>query len=206
SGSTLYNPNLIWESTIQKNIGLDFGFWDSKVNGSLDLYHNTTKDLLLKSAISRVSGFSTQWNNIGSTANKGIELGLNAYIIDKQNFTLRGNFNFAVNRPKIVELDGTEERFYQSNWSSTDLKDRNDLYLKVGRSIGLMYGYVNEGMYSVDDFAGYNGSTGEYILKDGVPDNSKTLGVNSLRPGYMKLKDLNDDGVINSQDRKVIGN
>ncbi|HLR32797.1 MAG TPA: SusC/RagA family TonB-linked outer membrane protein, partial [Fodinibius sp.] len=138
SGSTLYNPNLIWESTIQKNIGLDFGFWDSKINGSLDLYHNTTKDLLLKSAISPVSGFSTQWNNIGSTANKGIELGLNAYIIDKQNFTLRGNFNFAINRPKIVELDGTEERFYQSNWSSTDLKDRNDFYLKVGRSIGLM--------------------------------------------------------------------
>src|SRR5699024_11956272 len=69
SGSTLYNPNLIWESTIQKNIGLVFGFWDSKINGSLDLYHNTTKDLLLKSSIYTVLCFSSQWNIIGCIEN-----------------------------------------------------------------------------------------------------------------------------------------
>jgi TonB-linked SusC/RagA family outer membrane protein len=206
TGSTLYNPDLVWESTIQKNIGLDFAFFSARVNGSLDLYENSTRDLLLKSAISPVSGFSTQWNNIGSTSNKGIELGLEAYIINDKDFSLSTNLNFGINRSNIDELDGTNERFYQSNWASTDLKDRDDYYLKVGSTLGLIYGYRNDGMYTTDDFAGYNEATGEYILKEDVPDNSQTLGVNSLRPGYMKLKDLNGDGQIDSQDRTVIGN
>lgn len=204
-GSTLYNPNIIWETTINRNLGLDFMFYNGGIRGSIDLYDNTTKDLLLASAISPISGFSTQWNNIGSTSNKGIEMLFSAYLIDRDEFTLTANFNFGINKANIDALDGTDERFFQSNWSSTDLKDRDDFYLKVGETVGLIYGYVNDGMYTVDDFAGYDETTGNYILKDGVPDDKNTLGVGNVKPGFMKLKDINNDGEINSMDRKVIG-
>lgn len=204
-GSTLYNPNIIWETTVNRNLGLDFMFFKGRIRGNVDLYKNSTKDLLLASAISPISGFSTQWNNVGSTSNKGVEMLFSTLLFDKKDFTLSANFNFGINKAKIDELDGTNERFFQSNWSSTDLKDRDDYYLAVGKTIGLIYGYVNDGMYTVDDFTGYNSVTNKYTLKDGIPDNKNTLGVSDVRPGYMKLKDLNSDGLINSLDRKIIG-
>ncbi len=206
SGNTLYNPGIKWETTINRNAGLDFSLFDSKIFGSLDFYKNTTKDLLLRSAIPSNTGFSTQWNNIGTTSNQGVELGLTTYLVNKPGFTLTGNFNIGVNRAKVEELDGTNERFFQSNWASTDLKDQNDFYLQVGGTLGDIYGYVTDGYYSTDDFTGYDPVTNSYTLKDGVPNAGATVGNPNLRPGFLKLKDLNGDGVINSDDRQVIGN
>ena len=204
-GETLYNPNILWETTVNRNLGLDFTLFNYALNGNVDLYMNTTRDLLLASAISPISGFETQWNNIGSTSNKGIEMLLNAQIVRSDNFSLSASLNFGFNKANIDALDGTDERFFQSNWSSTDLKDRDDYYLSVDQTIGLIYGYVNDGMYTVDDFIGYDEATDTYILKEGVPDNKNTLGVSDVRPGYMKLQDLNNDTIIDSQDRRVIG-
>ena len=204
-GTTLYNPDIVWETTINRNFGSDFIFFKGRIRGSIDLYYNTTRNLLLASAISPISGFSTQWNNVGSTSNKGVEMLMNTILVDRDDFTLSANLNFGFNKARIDALDGTDERFYQSNWASTDLKDRDDYYLRVGETVGLIYGYVNDGMYTVDDFTGYNPVTETYTLKEGVPDNKNTLGVANVRPGYMKLKDLNTDGLINSQDRQVIG-
>lgn len=206
SERTLYNPDLVWETTISRNVGLDFTLLKARITGSLDVYKNTTKDLLLEKAISPISGFDRQYDNIGSTSNQGVELGLEGYLVDKQDLSVSMNLNFGINHGSIDELDGTNQRFFQSNWASTDLKDRNDFLLRVGDNVGLIYGYVNDGMYTVDDFEGYDEDAGTYTLKEGVPDNSQTLGVNSLRPGYMKLRDINGDGMINSDDRKIIGN
>lgn len=201
-GSTLYNPDLIWETTITRNIGLDFRLFDSVLNGSLELYKNTTNDLLLPKAESPISGFTTKWDNIGSNENRGVELSLNANVIEKKDFTLGLTMNFGINRNKILEYDGSDEKFIQSNWASSDLKDRNDYYLKLGKSVGMIYGYVTDGMYTVDDFDQLTPTT--YALKAGIPSNAGTIGT-TVRPGTMKLKDLDGDGAITSADRKVIG-
>jgi TonB-dependent starch-binding outer membrane protein SusC len=205
-GTTLYNDKLVWETTINRNAGLDFTMMDARLTGSLDVYWNTTKDLLIQSAIPSSSGFGTQWNNIGSTSNRGVELALAYDIIDKDDLRVSMNANFGINRSKIDELDGTNTRFIQSNWGSTDLKDINDYYFEVGGRVGDMYGYVADGMYTVDDFQSYDATAKKYLLKDGIPDNKGTLGVGSVKPGYMKIKDLNGDGVINTDDRQIIGN
>ena len=209
-GSTLYNPNLVWETTINRNAGIDFVFFNGRIKGNVDVYQNTTKDLLLRSAISPISGFSTQWNNIGSTSNKGVELALNGILFNRDDFMLSVNMNMGMNKSKIDELDGTDERFFQSNWASTDLSDRDDYFLKVGETVGLIYGYLNDGMYTVDDFESYDESKNRYVLKEGIPDDKNKIGVSSVRPGYMKLKDISGpdgepDGIIDSQDRTVIG-
>lgn len=206
SESTLYNPDLKWETTTNRNIGLDFSFLNGKIVGSLDAYRNTTEDLLLRSAIPSNTGFSTQWNNIGTTSNQGVEMGLTTILMDRGDFSLSANFNFGINTAKIEALDGTDERFFQSNWASTDLRDRDDYYLRVGGKLGDIYGYVTDGYYSTSDFSSYDAATGRYTLNDGVPDASATVGNTNIRPGFLKLKDLNGDGVINSQDRTVIGN
>ena len=206
SGSTLYNPDLVWETTINRNLGLDFGFLKNRLTGSFDVYQNTTKDLLLQSAIPSNTGFSTQWDNIGSTSNKGVELSLNASIVEKKEFLLSANFNVGRNVAEIVELDGTDSRFFQSNWASTDLKDRDDYYLEVGGKLGDIYGYVTDGFYKTTDFASYDPVSDTYTLNDGVPNSGATVGNNRIRPGFLKLKDLNGDRLINSNDRQVIGN
>lgn len=206
SSDELYNPDLVWETTINRNLGLDFSFFKARIAGSLDFYQNTTKDLLLKSAISLNTGFKTQWDNVGSTSNKGMELGVNAYLLDKGDFSLSATFNFGLNRSKIDELDGTDERFFQSNWASTDLNNINDYYLRVGGTIGDIYGYETAGMYTVDDFQSYDEVNDKYILKEDVASSGAVVGNTNLRPGFLKLKDLDGNGVINADDRRVIGN
>lgn len=206
SSNVLYNPDLKWETTINRNFGLDFTLAKESVVGSFDLYYNTTKDLLLQSAIPPTSGFNTQWNNVGSTSNKGVELGVNAYLVDNENFTFSTSFNIGRNIAKIEELDGTDERFFQSGWASTDLNNINDYYLRVGGTVGDIYGYVTDGMYDEEDFAGYDEESGEYILNDDVANSGQVVGNPDIRPGFLKLKDLNGDGQINAEDRQVIGN
>ena len=106
----------------------------------------------------------------------------------------------------IVELDGTTERFERSNWASTDLNNINDFYLKLGGRLGDIYGYTTDGFYASSDFTAYDPVSGEYTLNEGIPSSGAVVGNTKIRPGFLKLKDLNGDGEINADDRTVIGN
>ncbi len=75
------NPDLKWETTISRNLGVDFGFFNNWVRGSLDYYWNTTKSILMKVPIDAASGYSYQFQNVGKTSNKGIELALGFDIV-----------------------------------------------------------------------------------------------------------------------------
>ena len=205
ASSILVNPDLRWETTVTRNTGLDFGLFNNKLTGTLEVYWNTTKDLLVQSDIPTTTGYTTQMRNIGQTSNKGVELALNGTIINKKNFQLTGSFNIGVNRANIDELDGVNEKPFSSNWAGTDLKTQDDYRIYVGQTVGLIYGYVNDGYYKVEDFASYNPTQRVYTLKPGIPNIGSFMGGISLRPGVMKLKDLDGDGIITAADRQVIG-
>jgi TonB-dependent starch-binding outer membrane protein SusC len=210
ASSLLVNPDLKWETTVTRNGGVDFGLFN-RLTGTVDLYWNTTRDLLVESDIPSYLGYSKQMRNIGQTSNKGVEITLNSYIIKKTDFSLNVTFNIGINKSKIDKLDGVDEKSFNSNWASTDLKNQDDYRLRVGETVGLMYGYVTDGFYSVDDFSSYNVAKNLYVLKEGVPTTGLYGGVIGIRPGALKLKDLSGaagvpDGVIDGYDRHVIGN
>ncbi|RZK76660.1 MAG: SusC/RagA family TonB-linked outer membrane protein, partial [Pedobacter sp.] len=207
NNTLLPNPDLRWETTVSRNLGIDFGFFKNRITGTLDAYWNTTKDLIVRNEIPPHSGFSFQQLNIGQTSNKGVELSLNGTIIDKKDFRLTGSFNIGRNIPRVDKLDGNDTRLVESNWAGGDLRYRDDYRLITGETIGLMYGFVSDGFYKTDDFESYNATTNTYLLKDGVPNGANVVGgIIGTRPGTMKLKDLNNDGVITDQDRQIIGN
>ncbi|MCL1942106.1 MAG: TonB-dependent receptor [Candidatus Azobacteroides sp.] len=202
----LANPNLKWETTITRNVGLDFGLFKGMIDGTFDLYKNTTKDLLLEGDIV-APGYSKQFVNVGQTSNKGFELTLNAYILDKKNYSLGASFNIGVNHSNVDKLEkGVPYKSFQSGWAGTDLRGQDDYRVMVGEAVGVMYGYVTDGYYTTDDFTGYDAANKRWLLKDGVAVNSYV----TVRPGALKLKDLPDengnyDGVINENDRTIIG-
>jgi TonB-linked SusC/RagA family outer membrane protein len=205
ASSLLPNPDIRWETTVTRNTGIDFTLFKQRLSGTLDAYWNTTKDLLVESDIPQVTGFSKQQRNIGQTSNRGVELSLNATLVQKKKFQLNTTFNIGINKSKIDKLDGVNEKPFTSNWAGTDLKSQDDYRVYVGQTIGLMYGYVTDGMYTSDDFQSYNQATRVYTLKPGVTNVGSFLGGIGVRPGVMKLKDLNGDGVITAADRQVIG-
>ncbi len=197
----LANPKLKWETTITRNIGLDYTLLEGRLNGSLEFYLNSTKDLLIKFPVAG-SGYDYQYRNMGETQNKGLEFSLNYNIINKKNYGLSLAFNIGFNKNKIKSL-GIMNDFYQaSDWAGTEIGE--DFRVAVGGQVGEMYGYRNDGRYEVSDFESY--TRGKWILKQGVVDCTPIIG--TLRPGSMKLKNVNgsEDNVVNSSDREVIGN
>ena len=205
---SLPNPNLRWETTISRNLGLDFSLFNNKLSAVIDVYKNTTKDLIVDNEIPPHSGFSKQLINLGQTSNSGFEIGLNAPIVEHPDYGISLSFNIGRNIPKIDKLDANDRRILQSNWAGTDLKTQDDFLFNVGETIGQVYGYVADGFYTVDDFSAYDETKRTYTLKDGVVNSAGIInGVIGIRPGTMKLKDLNGDGIITADlDRQVIGN
>ncbi len=213
------NNKLKWETTITRDLGIDFGFWNERLSGTIDLYWNTTKDLILKYKMA-IGGYNYQYRNIGSTDNKGVELSLNGVILDKKSkdlsYGLSVNANISHNYNKVVDLGGMDEYLvssacFSSNYANTDYEFK----LRPGDKVGNIWGYQTEGWYTTDDFVSYNPSNGRWYAwidanEDGVMQSSEQKAISTIlgeaRPGMTKIVDQNGDGVINDDDRVVLGN
>ncbi|MFC5282063.1 SusC/RagA family TonB-linked outer membrane protein [Pedobacter alpinus] len=196
---TMANPDLKWETTVTKNIGLDFSLLNSRISGTVEAYLNRTKDLLILFPVAG-TGYDNQYRNLGETENKGLEFALNWSAIRKDNFDLSFNGNISFNRNKVIDLGGLANYAAQSGWASTEIGE--DFRVTEGASVGRIYGYQNAGRYEVSDFTGYVGN--KWVLKPGVADATSVVG--NLRPGTMKLVDTDGNGFVNLTDRTIIGN
>ncbi len=209
--STYPNTYVKWEKTITRNMAFDITLFGGRLTVTPEFYWNTTKDLLYNSTIPAVSGYTKQMQNIGKVQNNGFELTVSGDIIRKKDFVLSGNFTTGHNKMTVKELNSTDSRLY--NYSSRFYSSGKDDYLlEVGNEVGLIYGYVYDGLYSLDDFqADAVATKRKWVLKDGVPEMStdvlaaSTSGDPSM-PGKIKFKDLDGDGKITTKDRTVIGN
>ena len=198
--SIMPNPDLTWETTVSHNIGLDYAFFKSRINGAFEVYHNTTNDLLIQFPVAG-SGYDYQYRNLGSVQNRGFEASVNFVVLEKKNVGLTIGGNISLNENMVTSLGGLDKIEASSNWASTEIGP--DYIVTVGRPLGDMYGYESDGRYSVDEFT-HNGTS--WVANEGVVDASDVLGKEFFRPGAMKLKDQNGDGKITVDDKVIIGN
>lgn len=212
SSSTLYNPKLKWETTFTRNVGLDYGFFKNRINGAVELYWNSTTDLLLQAPLATGSGYSFQYQNLGETSNKGVEFNIDAVLIEKKDFSLTASFNIGFNKNRVEKFQNGDVNFktYSSGWNGT-AAPTDDYIVRQGEPLGQMYGYETDGMYSFDDFT-FDTTTKKWKIAAGVPDNSAiTSAGNYFGPGALKFKDISGpdgipDGKIDENDKTVIGN
>ena len=201
--SGLVNEALQWESNESKNLGMDLSLLRDRITLSVDVYNNQAKNLLLNVPIASTYGYSTQLQNIGKTSNKGVEIQLGAVIAKKKDFTWNANFNISFNKNRVEALGQNQTLFYPAaSWGVSG--QPTDYIVRIGDPVGAMWGLVNNGFYTLNDFD-YNTTTGVYTLKPGISSNAGIIG--TVQPGSIRFKDLDGDGVINmDRDRTVIGN
>lgn len=196
------NPDLKWETTITRNVGVDFTLWGGKLNGTVEAYLNTTKDLLIQFPVAG-TGYDYQYRNMGETENRGIEASVNWTIVNKKNWGVSLSANVGFNKNEIKDLGIMNDFGAETYWASSEIG--NDFWIAKGGSVGQMYGFRSAGRYEVSDFSGYDAVKDAWILKEGIVDASAVVG--KLRPGSMKLANIDnsDDHKVTNADREIIG-
>lgn len=132
------NTALGWEKTATTNFGIDFGFLNNRISGSIDLYYQNTYDLLMQKKVPTSTGYSISWDNIGKTENKGVEIVLNTANIVNKDFKWNTDLTFTLNREKIKELADGSDRDISNGWF-------------VGHPIKTHYGLKKLGIWQLNE-------------------------------------------------------
>lgn len=181
----LANMNIGWEKSRQYDVGLDWGFLNNRLTGGFDFYVRHIDDMLQKFPVPEFVSLEAPWQNAGSMRNTGWELSLEWNDrIGNVNYYVRGNLSDV--RNKVLDLYGNE---YKSG----------NTYTAEGLPYGNYYGYVADGFWQSYDEINAVDADGNYI--------NPVYGTRSIiKPGFIKYKDLNGNGVVDGDDRDVIGN
>lgn len=181
--NNIANPDLKWESTAQFDLGLDAGLFGGRVNLTADIYYKKTKDMLLWVNVPWSSGFSSAIQNIGSMENKGLELALQAHILDKA-FKWTASANISFNRNKVLDLGPISEIL--TGEINGYLKLNDPIVIRPGKELNSFYGYVSKGIFQLNDD----------IANSPQPN---------AAPGDRKYEDVNGDGILDARDRTFLG-
>lgn len=203
------NPHLKWETTITRDLGIDYGFFNERLSGTIDLYWNTTKDLIIKQTLP--SRYNAQYQNIGSTENKGVEFSIKGIILDHQSkrlsYGLSVDGNIAYNKNKVIDLGNVTSLSAQTTcFGSSEYLTLAEFLVEVGQPIGNVVGYETDGYYTAADFVSYVPSTDEWGLAEGQPTYGDGFLSSAIRPGSIKFKDQNGDNIIDEKDKTILGN
>ncbi len=182
--ATLANPSIHWEEIAQTNVGVDIALLDSRIQFSVDGYIKNTNDMLVKAAVPITSGFEdtgTTYANAGKVRNQGVEMQLHTVNFAGQ-FNWETDLSATYNTNKIIDLN-SDVPYY--------INQVNNSYvtmLQKGYPINVFYGYVTDGLFQNE------AEVENHAYQPGAA------------PGDIRYRDLNNDGVINEEDRTVIGN
>jgi len=182
--SKLGTENLGWESTKTLNLGLDFGIFQDRIYGDINLYHSNTYNLLLDRTVSPVHAVNSITQNIGETENKGIELTINANLLKSANFSWETSGNFSIIKNRIRSLYG----LIGENGKETDDVANNWF---IGQPINVNYGFKWIGVWQLDE--------------------REEAKLHNTQPGFIKIQDISGpegvpDGILSpAYDRIIIG-
>jgi TonB-linked SusC/RagA family outer membrane protein len=186
---SLASQALTWETTKEIDLGIDFGFWNNRIDLTVDLYHRLSSGLLQNRTLPLESGAGTMTDNLGSVLNKGIEIALNANIIDSKKMKWTVSTSFSTNHNEIMNLFGITTPGYI-------FINNNTQKWMVGENINSIYGYVYDGVWTAD------GIKNAIINKD--PRVINSAGKVIAREGQAKVKDFDGNG-IDANDRRIQG-
>lgn len=170
------NQDLDWEKTTQYNLGIDFSLFNRRVSGSIDGYTSQTKDLLLARSIPTITGFSSTFQNIGQTANRGVDISLNTVNLAFKDFQWTTTLNASWQKEEIVSLANGKQDDINNNWF-------------IGQPIGVIYGFASNGVWQYSDTA----LLSKYALNG-----------NNFTPGNVRPIDQNGDNKIDANNDRVI--
>ena len=179
---TLGNPDLRWEKTAQLNVGIDVALFANRLQFTADVYQKRTSDLLLDVPLPAISGYATVRRNVGEVENRGVELSLGGQPV-VGDFKWNTSANVAINRNKVLALDGTQE----VSLGTPGLPNfGNTIFLTVGQPMGVLKGYIQNGTWGTAE--------ADQATKYGTI------------PGAPKYVDQNNDGKIDDKDIAIMGN
>ncbi len=178
-GYTMINPDLTWEKTVEFNVGLDFGLFNNRINGTIDLYNKNSSDLLMEMQTPFELGSYTGAiiSNVGKVNNKGIEIQLNTLNVQTKDWNWETSFSFARNINTIKELNGGKEDLVGNKWF-------------IGQPIDVVYGYKYMGVCTREEAQAFANDP-----------NMKT----KFYEGEMKIYDKDGNGEINADDKMILG-
>lgn len=174
--NSMANRDLSWEKTTQWNYGIDFGFLSNRINGTIDVYHSKTKDLLMSVNIPTLTGYPSTMQNIGQTKNFGVDISLNVTPIRTEDFEWVSSLNAAYQKEEIVELANGKNDMIDNTWF-------------IGQSIGVFYDYAADGIWKESDAA------------EMAKWNEKG---SKFKVGMVKPVDQNGDYQLDANDDKII--
>lgn len=201
--SNIPNTSIRWESQEQYNVGLDLGFFDGRLNLTVDAYYKRSDDMLMSMQLPSYMG--TQGNgssklqapkgNYGSIENKGLEITLDAHPVQLKNFSWDSNFQISFNKNKLLSLSDTENATLVGYGQYGDVVCVSE----IGKPLYNFYGYKVEGVYKdLDDIQ--NSAKPAKYPSDGVFSRGSTVWV-----GDIKYKDMDENGIIDERDRTDLG-
>lgn len=201
--SNIPNTSIRWESQEQYNVGLDLGFFNGRLNLTVDAYYKKSDDMLMSMQLPSYMG--TQGNgssklqapkgNYGSIENKGLEITLDAHPVQLKNFSWDSNFQISFNKNKLLSLSDTENATLVGYGQWGDVVCVSE----IGKPLYNFYGYKVEGVYKdMDDIR--NSAKPAKYPSDGVFSRGNTVWV-----GDIKYKDVDENGIIDERDRTDIG-
>jgi TonB-linked SusC/RagA family outer membrane protein len=191
--SRLESKNLSWEKTDLYNAALDLSFLKSRLNVTVEAYLSYTKDLLLTPKLPTHTGYSSRYENLGKTHNKGIEVSIESRNIVTPKFSWRTNFTFSHNEQMVDDIGTYDEvSVFQSYGNNVFM-----MYgYKAGYPLNALWGLQYEGIWHTQDEIARNEKTKTYI----------SAAAAWYKPGYQKYLDVNQSGNIDSEDLVYLGN
>jgi TonB-dependent starch-binding outer membrane protein SusC len=180
-------PNLTWEKTTTKNLGLEFGVLKNRINMVVDLYESSTKDMLQTRQIPATNGVNYILMNLGEVSNKGIDVSLSTVNLNtKSGLRWTTDIVFSKNKEAIVDIDGTGNDNLANLWF-------------IGKPIRVYYNYESNGIYQYSDTM-KGGYLADYLWLRG--SNKSNL---AYRAGRIRVADKNGDTLINNDDKMILG-
>ncbi len=189
SPAYIENADIHWEESEQFNIALDAGAFNNRLIGSIDYYVKTTGGLLEVIPIPAHVGNSPPFANVGSVRNRGIELAIDwRHVTNRLRYSV--GINGAYNQNRMTRIGNEEGVLPGATWAVAGMVTRTEL----GKPIAHFWGYKTDGIFqSMEEVYQHIGPTGRQLQP-------------RARPGDVRFVDVNGDGVINENDRTMIGN